>query len=682
MGIDSDTREIIAVVGTAGHVDHGKTTLVRELTGIDTDRLSEEQARGISIQLGFAWLDLPLGRVAVVDVPGHERFVREMIAGAAGVDLVLLVIAADEGVMPQTREHLDICSLLGVRAGAVVLTKVDLVDEEWLELVRDDVAEAVRGTFLEGAPMLRHAAGDARGPEAVRAYLRAELARPRPRRDADRPFKMSLDRVFTMRGFGTVATGTTAAGTLESGDSVVVLPSGASGRVRGIQVHHAAVDRVGPGQRAAVNLQGIDHHGIGRGEVLARPGELAVASMFYATLAVPAGLGAAITDGARVLVHAGTAQAEGTLALIGRRELGAGESAPAQVRLDGPMPFLPGEAFVARGFSALPGHGHTVAGGRLWTVAARRHRRRHAAEDAALIAALASSDAPRMLDALVAHAGQAGVGAQALPRLLPLTRGQIDAALASLLASERLTLAGELLLHRDVIAALGMELLQALKAHHAARPALHGLTAEELRTRVGQGLTAELTQAVLSALEREQRVERRGDLIAAAGFEPRLSSTQDAACATVHAALAAGALTPPRLQDLPELTGLAAPAVQEAIDLLVLGGGVTRVSKELFYDAAALSRLEAALVAYLTEHPTIDTGAFKELTGASRKWTIPLGEYFDRVRVTLRVGDLRRLRVTASAWRMSEPTAEAPAHNRPITPPRSRATRPRRRCPS
>lgn len=647
MGMDSDTREIIAVVGTAGHVDHGKTTLVRELTGIDTDRLSEEQARGISIQLGFAWLDLPIGRIALVDVPGHERFVREMIAGAAGLDLVLLVVAADEGVMPQTREHLDICSLLGVRAGAVVLTKVDLVDEEWLELVQDDVAKAVRGTFLEGAPVLRHAAGDPAGPEAVRAYLSAELARPRPGRDADRPFKMSLDRVFTMRGFGTVATGTTAAGVLESGESVVVLPSGASGRVRGIQVHHAAVDRVGPGQRAAVNLQGIDHHSIGRGEVLARPGELAVASMFFATLSVPAGLEATVVDGARVLVHAGTAQREGTLALIGRRELGAGESAPAQVRLDSPMPFLPGEAFVARGFSALPGHGHTVGGGRLWTVASRRHRRRYVAEDAALITALASSDGPRMLDALVAHAGQAGVAAQALPRLLPLTRGQVDAALTASLASGHLTLASDLLLHRDVIAALGQDVLRALDAHHAARPALPGLAAEELRTRIGQGISAELTQAIIGALERERRVERRGDFIAAADFQPKLTSTQDAACATVQAALAQAALTPPRLQDLPELTGLAAAEVQEAIDLLVLGGSVTRVSKELFYDATALAGLEAALTAYLKEHPTIDTGAFKDLTGASRKWTIPLGEYFDRIRVTLRVGDLRRLRVTA-----------------------------------
>lgn len=644
MGMDSDTHEIIAVVGTAGHVDHGKTTLVRELTGIDTDRLSEEQARGISIQLGFAWLDLPVGRVALVDVPGHERFVREMISGAAGLDVVLLVIAADEGVMPQTREHLDICSLLGVRAGAVVLSKVDLVDEEWLELVEEDVAEAVRGTFLEGAPVLRHAAGDRAGPDAVRAYLSAEFARPRPRRDADRPFKMSLDRVFTMRGFGTVVTGTTAAGTLESGEPVVVLPSGIGGRVRGIQVHHAAVDRVGPGQRAAVNLQGVDHHGVGRGEVLARPGELAVASMFYATLSVPAGLDATVADGARVLIHAGTAQVEGTLALIGRRELGAGQSAPAQVRLDSPMPLLPGEAFVARGFSALPGHGHTVAGGRLWTVAERRHRRRHAAEDASLIAALASSDPPRMLDALVAHAGQVGVVTSALARLLPLTRSQIDAALSSLLEAERLVLAGELVLHRDVIAALATELLRALEAHHAARPALPGLAAEELRTRIGQGITAELTQAILAALEREGRVERRGELIAASGFEPRLSSTQDAACASVQAALATGALSPPRLQDLPELTGLTAPIVQEAIDLLLLGGTVTRVSKELFYDAAALSDLEAALIAYLTEHPTIDTSAFKDLTGASRKWTIPLGEYFDRIRVTLRVGDLRRLR--------------------------------------
>jgi selenocysteine-specific elongation factor len=641
-----DTREIAAVVGTAGHVDHGKTTLVRELTGVDTDRLSEEQARGISIQLGFAALDLPAGRVALVDVPGHERFVREMIAGAAGLDMVLMVIAADEGVMPQTREHLDICSLLGVKIGAVVLSKVDLVDDEWLAMVSDDVAEAVRGTFLEGAPLLHHAAGDPRGPEAVRAFITAALARPRAARSPDRPFKMSMDRVFTMRGFGTVVTGTTAAGTLEVGDPVTVLPSGATGRVRGIQVQHAAVERVGPGQRAAVNIQGIDHHAIGRGEVLARPGELEVASMFFATVSVPAGLDAVLTDRARVLVHAGTAQVEGTVALIGRGELAAGESAPAQVRLDHPMPYLPGEPFVARGFAALPGHGHTVAGGRLWTATSRRHRTRHAADDTALIEALAGPSAEAMTEALVAHAGRAGVPVATLGRRLPLARSVAADAVSALLAAGRLARAGELLVHRDALAALGVEALAAVQAHHEARPALLGIAHEELRTRLRHGVTAELLQAVLAPLERQGRLVQRSDVVALSGWEPRLNNSQSAACDAVMSALAEGALTPPRLQDLPELTGLSAPVIQEAIDLLLLDGSVTRVSKELFYDARALAKLEAALIAYLEQHPSIDTSAFKELTGASRKWTIPLGEYFDRVRVTLRVGDLRRLRTT------------------------------------
>ncbi|MCB9727762.1 MAG: selenocysteine-specific translation elongation factor [Deltaproteobacteria bacterium] len=634
------------MVGTAGHVDHGKTTLVRDLTGIDTDRLGEERARGISIQLGFAWLDLPAGRVALVDVPGHERFVREMIAGAAGLDLVLLVVAADEGVMPQTREHLDICELLGVRAGAVVLTKVDLVDEDWLMLVTEDVAEAVRGTFLEGAPVLRHASGDPSGPEAVRAFLGEALATPRGERSADRPFKMSLDRVFTMRGFGTVVTGTTASGTLSAGDAVVVLPGGATGRVRGVQVHHASVGTVGPGERAAVNLQGIDHGRVGRGEVLTHPGALEVASMFYASVTVPRGPGVALADGARVLVHAGTAQVEGTVALIGREELPAGESAPAQIRLDGPMAILPGEPFVARGFAALPGHGHTVAGGRLWTPATRRHRRRHTHEDAALIAALAGSDAEAMVEALVAHAALVGVPVGALTRRLPLTRAAASDAVQTLGERGRVVLAGEILLHRDTLDRLAREAVAALEEHHRARPALAGLSTEELRTRLHHGLAPELAQVLVSRLEADGQVVRRGDALAMAGFTPRLDEHQSAACQAVAAALSQGGLSPPRVQDLPELTGLSAAAVQEALDLLLLDGGVVRVSRELFYDAGQLSELEARLVAHLREHGTIDTGAFKELTGTSRKWTIPLGEYFDRVRVTLRVGDLRRLRAS------------------------------------
>ncbi len=639
-----------AVVGTAGHVDHGKTTLTQHLTGIDTDRLAQEKARGISIELGFAWLDLgdEAGRVAIVDVPGHERFVRQMIAGAAGIDLVLLVVAADEGVMPQTREHLDICQLLGVRAGAVVITKADLVDPQWLELVVEDVRDAVAGTFLAEAPVETWAAGDAAARARVLALLArliadAEARGRLARRSADRPFKLSVDRVFSMRGFGTVVTGTTASGGVAVGDGLLVQPHGLAARVRGIQLHGDAVEAVGPGVRAALNLQGVDRDQVHRGDVLTTPGGLAPTRMIDATFTALERLAGPVADRSKVLVHLGTDQIEATLAFIGAEAAAPGDTVAAQLRLSRPAALLPGEPYVVRGFAVLEGYGKTLGGGRALMPEERRHRRT-SDEARAAIEALAGDDPGAAVVAVVGLAGQQGRERARLLVALPWELAVITAAVDDRLAAGALIEAGARLYAAAAVAPLVERAVALLAAHHRERPARAGLRQDELRTRVRGDLAPELFARLVADAVAAGALARRGEHLALVSHQARRSPAQQQAYQAVGEALQAGGLTPPRIQDLPDAVDLSAAAVEEAIVFLVEDGRAVRVTRELIFDAGALSGLEAAMRAHFAIHDTLDTPTFKGMTGASRKWTIPLGEYFDRANLTVRVGDVRRLR--------------------------------------
>jgi selenocysteine-specific elongation factor len=641
--------EIRAVIGTAGHVDHGKTTLVQQLTGMETDRLQEEKARGISIELGFAWLDLaPDSRVALIDVPGHERFVRQMIAGAAGIDLVLLIIAADEGVMPQTREHLDICELLGVQTGAIVLTKTDLVEPDWLELVIEDVTDSVSGTFLEGAPVITYSAMQPETIENVRSGISALIDTAEQQgnlasRSQDRPFKLSIDRAFTMKGFGTIVTGTSSAGTLKVGDPVAILPDGPTGRVRGLQVHGQPTEQVGAGVRVAVNIQGVEHSEIHRGQVLAKPDSVEVVSMFDGTFHPLSRLDDVIPDRTRVLVHVGTAQVEGTLAWVGDEVASPGERTGVQVRLDSPLPMLPGEPFVARGFTVLAGYGKTLGGGRALTPALRRHRQRDVRRRP-LIETLREGDCSASLLALVRYENAIGVPLSTLPSRLPFERTELEAVARELAAAGALVSADGSLYPSEVVNGLASRALGHVEEHHARNTAWPGIVPAELRTRVRADLGQELFGHVIDRAVSQGTLIRRGPVVACPEFTPRLSAAQKDASETVLATLNAGECTPLRLQDLPEAVDLSPRLVDEALELLIASDDVVRVNKELFYSTSQINALQARLVAYLESNEIMDTSAFKELTGASRKWTIPLGEYFDRIHLTIRVGNDRRLR--------------------------------------
>ncbi len=618
------------VLGTAGHIDHGKTALVKALTGVDTDRLSEEKRRGITIELGFAHLALPDGTVAgVVDVPGHERFVRAMAAGAGGLDLVVLVVAADEGVMPQTREHLDICRLLGVPRGVVAVTKADLLPElgeDWLPLLEQDVRSAAKGTFLEGAALV-----------------------PVSARTGDGPLFLPVDRSFSLKGFGTVLTGTLLSGSVAPEDEVVLSPpahgQGAL-RVRSVQVHGKPVQRGLAGQRTAVNLPGVDAQAVSRGQALVHAGVVPVSHALDVELDLLAAAPKPLRHRAKLLLHVGTAQVPVTVSLLDRSELAPGARALAQLRLGAPAAALAGQRFILRGFAVLEGRGKTVAGGRVLAVAARRRKRGRPAEQAQL-AALAGGDPEARVGAVLTMAGPAGLATSALLGRTALAPKALQAALERLGAK-----GGALLFDRDrrayvageVARALSARLVQAAKAFHAAKPLAAGVGQEELRGKLPPVTDPRLFARLLAQLGERGELLIEGDHVRLPSHRAASGAASGALKATVAGALAKGGLTPPWLAELPGLTRAEPDEVAAMLKLLVAEGQAVRVSSELYFDAAAVEALRARLVQHLEARREISTQEFKDLVGATRKHVIPLAEYFDREKVTLRVGEKRVLR--------------------------------------
>jgi selenocysteine-specific elongation factor len=631
------------IVGTAGHIDHGKTTLVRALTGVDADRLPEEKRRGITIDLGFAELDLGDARVGFVDVPGHERFVKNMLAGAHGLDLVALVVAADEGVMPQTREHFDICRLLGVRSGLVVLTKADAVDDELLELVRAEVEELVTGSFLEGAPALAVSARTGQGVEELKAALR-DAALAAPARSTDAVARLPVDRSFTMRGFGAVATGTLVAGEIGEGDELELLPAGARVRVRGLQVHGAAVKRAGAGQRTAVNLGGVDAAGVGRGMVLAPVGRLRPTQILDAVVDVLADAPRPLRTRQRVRVHHGTAEVLARVAALEEAgEVAPGSKGYAQLRLESPVVALPGDRFIVRTYSPQ----QTVAGGVVLDAHAAKHRGRERAAARARLAALEGADRAARLAFFAESAGERG-----LPRAEAAARtGWRDDVLAAALeeASARgaLVEAEGVVVPREVLRGLARAAVAEVESHHRREPLSRGLARETLRERVFSRAAPEVFRAALRLAEAEGALVPERELVRAAGHSLDLSP--------------ADAAVRDRLEAVYRDAGLEAPALEEALaraggdgarrehlrkllQLLLDSGALVRVKEDLLFHREALAGLTAALRDYAAARAPdrlIDVAAFKELSGVSRKYAIPLLEYFDRERVTRRAGDRR-----------------------------------------
>ncbi len=623
------------VVGVAGHIDHGKTALVRALTGTDTDRLPEEKARGITIELGFAALTLADGRQAsVIDMPGHERFVGTMIAGAGGVDLMLLVVAANEGVMPQTREHLAIADLVGVRGGVCALTKCDLASPDIRELATEELREVLAGTALDGAPVVEVSALTGEGIEALIAALTARAVAPR---DASGPPVLPIDRVFVRKGFGVVVTGTLVSGTLHEGDRVACGPAGADGRllearVRGLQVHGTAVSQARAGNRVAINLAGVERAEIARGQWVLRPDEVALTRVFDAEVSLLPQTRRPIPRRARLELAVGATRCLATVSLLQSGPLAPGQRTLARVTTDRPIALRVDERMVLRGPPSLAGVGSTVGGLVAVRPVTERIRRRAIALER-VTRAHHGSPAVRAAVSLEA-VGLAGLGrADLVARAGYVVTGSTPQEGIVALGVDRFVA-------RTSLDALEAKILEALSAEHAATPASRGLTRRDL----GRLADEVALGAALDALEARQKIQRDGEHLARAGWRPR-DPDAVAYLAQVRAAFVRAALAPPRLEELAAQVGAKhVKEVDPALKRLVERGELERVHAELYVSATAWADLRDRLVAYLETHGSIDAQGFKDLTGQTRKYVIPYAEHFDATKVTLRIGDRRKLR--------------------------------------
>lgn len=638
------------IVGTAGHIDHGKTSLVKALTGVDADRLKEEKERGITIDIGFADLTVGDTHFGFVDVPGHERFVKNMLAGAHGIDLVMLVVAADESVMPQTREHFDICRLLEVKSGLVVITKADLVDEEFLQLVESEVAEFVAGSFLEGAPVLRVSSRSGAGVDELKKTL-AMLASKVQERDDAAVARLPIDRVFTIKGFGTVVTGTLIAGRIRAGDELEVLPSaGRRSRARGLQVHGKSTTEAFAGERTAINLQGIDLDEVERGQTLAPAGRLRASSMLDVRLQLLKSAPRSLRTRSRVRLHIGTAEVLARVVLLGQSELAAGAECFAQLRLESQTLALPGDHFIIRSYSPAV----TIGGGTVVDALPQKHRLREAAQAASQLeklaaAHLAANDAERIA-LLVEMAGEHGMSHAEIAARSGSPDEAIKRAADAMTKSRRAVAASSnplLLVERSAFEELAKRVRALLKEFHQKSPLESGMGREEIREKIFAHLPPEIFRAVVTQLVERNEVAAEKDLLRLASHRIALSAEEQAAKDHLAALFATAGLQPMSLEEAiakagPQF-GIDAARAQRFAQMLINSGELVRVA-ELIFHRSALDGLRQTLQKFKAEHGAkLDVGAFKDLTGISRKYAIPLLEYLDRQRVTRRAGDAREI---------------------------------------
>jgi selenocysteine-specific elongation factor len=627
------------VVGTAGHIDHGKTSLVKALTGTDTDRLPEEKARGITIDLGFAFLEDPDGpTIEIVDVPGHERFVKNMLAGVGGIDLAMLVIAADEGVMPQTREHFAICSLLHIRSGLVVLTKTDLVEPDWLELVREDVAGLTRDTFLDGAPIVAVSARTGDGIAELRASLR-DLAVKVPSRGIDQLPRLPIDRVFTIKGFGTVVTGTLMAGRLRVDDRVEVFPAGLQAKVRGLQTHSRSVTEARAGQRTAVNLQGVERVAVARGNVLGLAGTLVPSVLVDGSLELLPDAPRPLKTRDRVRLHAGTSEIMARALLLDRSELAPGQSAFARFRLEAPLVALPGDRFVIRSYSPMV----TIGGGTLLDIAPPRFKLK-APTHLAHVRLLSAGGPEAVTEEHVRHAGGSGVRVGPLSGRVAFGPERLRSLLGALQGSGRIVaIDRDWFVHPESLDRLRALVVAALEQFHRASPLRPGMSREELRGRAGAA-DERVFAHLLIGLEGEGVVRTDRDKVRLASHEVRLSREQQSAADRLEQDYLTAAAAPPSPEEALARAGLSGDEEHELFQVLIEGRRLVRVKDSLYFHTEALDAIQHKLVALLRERKEIGPGDIKDLLGISRKYAIPLLEFFDSRRVTARVGERRVLR--------------------------------------
>jgi selenocysteine-specific elongation factor len=628
------------ILGTAGHIDHGKTSLVKTLTGIDTDRLKEEKERGITIELGFAYLDLPNGqRLGIIDVPGHERFIKNMVAGASTIDLVALIIAADEGVMPQTREHLDICTLLGIKKGLITLTKIDLVEEDWLDLVQEDIKEFLNGTFLEGAPILPVSSATGQGISELTAVLE-KLSGEVEERSSAGIFRLPVDRVFSMKGFGTVITGTAVSGSLSVGDQVTIYPQELQAKVRGIQVHNQDTEQVRAGLRTAINLQGIEKATVNRGEVVATPLGLYPTRLLDIHLRLLKSIPRPLKHRSQVRFHSGTSEILGRVILLEGEEIKPGESQFCQIRFGEPVALLPGDLAVIRSYSPV----QTLGGAEILNVKPSKHKRFNP-EVIQQLQVLQSGTDLEKVALQVLQSGANGVSRQNLGQVLPLPPKKLDELLKDLFSQKVLIQwdkENKIIIHQQELLNLSQAMRQELEEYHKANPLKPGLFKEELKSRLPQIRESKLFNFILNHLAEQKVLVQEKELVRLTGHKVQLKEDQQAVRDSLEKIYLDSGLQPPYFKELAEKFSKGQP--RQVLELMVKEGKLVKVKEDLYFHRQAIEDLKKNLIQWLKEKGEITTPEFKDLTQTSRKYTIPLLEYFDALQVTMRVEDKRLLR--------------------------------------
>jgi selenocysteine-specific elongation factor len=625
------------IVGTAGHIDHGKSALVEALTGTHPDRLAEEKRRGITIDLGFAFLEENGVRFGLVDVPGHERFVSNMLAGAAGIDLVMLVIAADESIKPQTREHFDICRLLGVKRGVVALTKSDLLDADMLGLVRLEAEEFLRGSFLERAPIVAVSAKTGAGLAELKKALH-DVAREVPGKDAARYFRLPIDRAFAMKGFGTVVTGTLISGSIGAEDEVELFPGKQKLRVRGVQSGGKSVERAIAGQRTAVNLAGIDHTDVKRGIALAAPGRFRATRRVDARLTL---LPAArkMKHRARVHFHSGTSETVAEVFLYGSAMLAPGQNALIHLRLQDEVLLLPGDRFIVRQFSPVI----TIGGGEVLDPLARRPT----LKDAGRAAFLEIVETGKREDVLAAMTERAllGIAVEEIVARTGWFAKEVREVAQTLSKDGRIKIVSAeplLLLGKKAFDEARKKLIERVERFHKENPLLPGILREDLRSSLGRRFRAETFQAALAELAVEKKLDLQGELVKKAGSEILLLPDEAIAKDKIERAFAEAGLAVPSVKEVLATLAVEAKRAEKLLQILLREKTLVRVSADLIFHRDALAHLKKQLLTYKkAKGERISVPVFKELTGITRKYAIPLLEYLDRERATRRAGDER-----------------------------------------
>lgn len=629
------------IMGTAGHIDHGKTTLIKALSGIDCDRLKDEKKRGITIELGFAYLDLPNGqRLGIVDVPGHEKFVKNMVAGAAGIDFVLLTVAADEGIMPQTQEHLEICNLLGIKDGLVAVTKIDTVEQDLLDLALEEIQEFLAGTFLEKAPILPVSSHTGQGIEDLKISIQEIINQIQTQETTDL-FRLPVDRVFTMRGHGTVITGTLISGQIRQGENVFIYPEKKKSKIRTLQVHGQTVETAYVGQRTAVNLAGLEVNEIKRGQVLARPESLFPSFVWDIELQALMSSPRPIKHRKEIHFHHGSQETLARVYLLDREQLEPGESALAQIRFSFPLAGVYGDRFVIRSFSPLI----TIAGGKIINPLGRKVKR--FSPDLKHLENLVQENRPSIILTQLDLSGYQGVD---FYRLLVMTNtssknlGKILQELGSkqeiyLFDKEEMRYASGKIVHQEM-----ENLLNYIREFHRNNPVKLGIPRGMITSDWGKNMPAKLVHFIVEKCLKQNKLLAEQEVLRLPEHKISLASDQSKLKTKLLQAYQEADIQPPNLNSLIESLGANKKEVLPVLQLLTEEGQLAKIKDGLYYSQEALDKIKNMVISYLQTNENLTPPDFKTLTGLSRKYSIPLLEYLDKEKITIRIGDSRKLR--------------------------------------